>query len=515
MTRLDRKRTPNRRRSFKVEALEERQLLSTTKLGYEALAGARSELKALRVAHEQALVHHDMATAKLTAHEYASFKKEVATAAARFRTAPAVTKLPSPFLSTDIVKDKKQFVVRNGQITAFAPPIGVISPSQMQTAYGLNQLPVTNEGQGTTIAIVDELVDPTIASDVAAFSTQYGLPQLNGVGGNGTFTTMEDGSGIPDSPAGDTSVETALDVEWAHAMAPLANILLVFVPATGSLVNEFDQLLHGVVLAASQPGVSVVSTSYGYYTNGLFNGTNFTGGFTTAQEQTLDSTYLAPGATAASTVALTFSSGDYTLPLYPAVSPNVIAVGGTSLFPASAKGRYGYELPWGGISGDGSAGGGLGVAFPEPTFQSNAGLTFADRAIPDVSMDADPITGVAVYSQNDASANGGDPWFGVGGTSLASPLFAGVIARGQQLRIDASKPILTSVQINNALYSAYMNNYSTYFHDIIAGNNNGVAPTDFGNTVSVTGFNATTGYDLASGIGSPIANQIVALLAAQ
>jgi subtilase family serine protease len=126
-------------------------------------------------------------------------------------------------------------------------------------------------------------------------------------------------------------------------------------------------------------------------------------------------------------------------------------------------------------------------------------------------MDADPITGVPIYSANDESTNGGDPWFQFGGTSLAAPMFAAVIALAQQNLVDANLPILNSVGINNDLYKAYVDHYSTYFHDIVLGNNNAIDEGRFGG-INITGFNAATGYDLATGIGSPIGNEIVSLL---
>jgi subtilase family serine protease len=152
----------------------------------------------------------------------------------------------------------------------------------------------------------------------------------------------------------------------------------------------------------------------------------------------------------------------------------VIAVGGTTLH-ITARGYYQYEYAWGGVDGDGAGGGGVSAAFGLPSFQSSVGRAFSGRAIPDISMDADPISGVAVYSANDESINRGDPWFQIGGISLASPMFAGVIALAQQNRIDVSLPIPNSV-------------------------------------LSVTGSKAVTGYDLATGIGSPIGNEIVSRL---
>ena len=124
-----------------------------------------------------------------------------------------------------------------------------------------------NQGQGQTIAIVDEYHDPNITADANAFSTQYSLQQFNVTGGPMLTvykdTTFGAVANSPVGPAG-TSIETSLDVEWAHAIAPKANILLVEVPAANDLPTAFKELLHGVQYAAGQTGVSVVSLSYGY-----------------------------------------------------------------------------------------------------------------------------------------------------------------------------------------------------------------------------------------------------------
>jgi subtilase family serine protease len=515
MRRHDRRRASVRRLPINVEGLEARQLMSATKVNHDSFM---AELSVVRAEQHAALISRTLATAETTNQLSATSAMMVA----RHSTFGASSQHSIPFSPYIIYPTTPNRI--KGQ-SAFSPPGGAIFPSQMSTAYGLNQLPASNQGQGVTIAIVDELVDPTITSDVAAFSTQFGLPQLDGKNGDGSFATINDTAlGTPGtSPPGGTSIETALDVEWAHSMAPKANILLVFVPATGDLNNAFAQILHGVQFAATPstasglglPPVVVVSTSYGYFEGTVVDGTNTFQGFTPAEETSLNSTYLSTGA--ATNVALTFSSGDYSLPLFPAVSPNVIAVGGTSLYPATARGRYGYELAWGGIDGDGAGGGGVSAAFTTvPAFQLNAGVNLGGRAIPDISMDADPITGVPVYSANDESINNGDPWFQIGGTSLASPMFAGVIALAQQNLADASLPILNSVAINNDLYNAYVNHYKTYFHDIVLGNNNAIGVTRFiigtNPPINIIGSNATTGYDLATGIGSPIGNEIVSLL---
>src|SRR5262249_4735071 len=137
---------------------------------------------------------------------------------------------------------------------------------QIRTAYGFNAAGV-GDGSGQTIAIVDAYFDPTIATDLATLSTKYNLPQLtvSSTPGVATFTQLDLSNGTP-SPRGDKwTIETALDVEWAHASAPKASIVLVEAasdfqdPVTG----EPTDLLNAVQKAATTPGVSVVSMSWG------------------------------------------------------------------------------------------------------------------------------------------------------------------------------------------------------------------------------------------------------------
>ena len=382
----------------------------------------------------------------------------------------------------------------DGSFTLAATPLaGAYNPTQLQTAYGVNQvLAGGTQGQGETIAIVDEFNDTTIAADLAAYSAYYHLPIPNSAGGP-TFTVMNDTALGPVGSAAGTGVgyETALDVEMAHALAPMANILLVQVPASGSVANEFAQLLHGVQFAASQPGVVGVSLSYGYPEGSIGN----------ANVVSLYNTYLATGA--AANVAVTVSTGDGSTPLFPATTPSVVAVGGTSLYLASARGKYSFETAWGGLSGAGAGGGGPSNNFAAPTFQSANGVALSTkRTIPDISMVADPVTAVSIYDSLDGGT--ASPWTSTGGTSVAAPLTQGMLALVQEQRIAAGQPILTSVEFDTAMYEAYNSPaYATYFHDVTLGNNK-----DGG----IAGYPATTGYDLATGIGSPIANTLVPYL---
>jgi subtilase family serine protease len=364
-------------------------------------------------------------------------------------------------------------------------PSAVYNPSQVRTAYGVNQ--ITDEGQGETVAIVDAFSQPNIQSDVNLFSTFFGLPQMDGVGGDPKLSIMvPTGQSTPGLPPAGTNwgVEISLDVEWVHSVAPFANIDLITCQNSSidSLYGaEIDgqPFASGVDFAKSLPGVVVVSNSYG---GGEFSA-----------ETLADPQFTTPK----NNVAFVFSSGDSGAPAdYPSASPNVVSVGGTSLYTRSLLGKYGSEIGWSLGSDPGAANsassGGVSQFESTPSFQSNNGVNLGGRATPDVSWLADPNTGVFVIDTLDSPDN----FLEVGGTSLAAPMWAGLIALADQARGNAGP--LSSAGVLDALYGAYnSSSYSTDFHDI---------------TVGFNGFNAGTGYDLVTGIGSPIAPAIDNLL---
>lgn len=365
---------------------------------------------------------------------------------------------------------------QTGQPDASAGPTG-FTPAQIQQAYGISQLyGIVGNGTGQTIAIVDAYDDPAfvnstdpnfVNSDLHQFDLQFGLPdppsfvKLNQTGGTSLPGTD------PSAKPNDWEAEEALDVEWAHAIAPGANIILIECNSPG-----FVDLNTGVATAATLPGVSVVSMSFG--------GSEFNG------ETTQDSIYRTP----AGHQGVTFlaSTGDSGSPGgYPAYSPNVIAVGGTSL--TLNGNNYGSESGWSG------SGGGTSQFEPEPSFQQGFQNT-GKRTIPDVAFVADPNTGVSVYdSYNNGAAT---PWWVVGGTSLAAPSWAGLIAIVNQGRAQRGEASLDGPsQTLPELYTIAKTNPS-FFHDITTGSNGG--------------FTAGPGYDEVTGLGSPAANLLIPAL---
>ncbi len=300
-----------------------------------------------------------------------------------------------------------QPAVENNPSGAVASPLG-LTPALLRTAYGLNGLSfaggIAGNGAGQTIAIVDAYYDPTIASDLARFDQTYGLPAP------ASFTQVVSRGLTAQNAA--WSLETALDVEWAHAVAPGANLLLVETPA------DLGSLLAGVDYARGQAGVSVVSMSWG---SGEFAAeTSYDNIFTTPAGHT-SSTGVAGG------VTFVASAGDSGHVQYPAASPNVLAVGGTTL-GLTSMGAYGSESPWA-MSGHGAS------AFePAPAWQSSAlaasGLAVTGRTTPDVAWAANPATGVSVYSAS--SSAGGTGWYVVGGTSVGAPAWSAILAIADQ-----------------------------------------------------------------------------------
>jgi len=384
---------------------------------------------------------------------------------------PIATSSALPAMQTDI-----------GVLSAVssAPP-AFYTPSQVRTAYGVpNLINGTLPGQGMTVAIVDAYSQPNIQSDVNLFSSFFSLPKMDGVGSDPTLSVLvPTGQSTPGLPPSGTNwgIEISLDVEWVHSIAPYANIDLVTCQDSSgdSLYGaEADGLSYasGVGYAKSLPGVVVVSNSYG--------GPEFSG------ETAYDSQFT----TSSNNVAFVFSTGDSGAPAeYPAYSPNVVAVGGTSLYTKSIKGQYGSEIGWSG------SGGGVSLYEPTPSYQSSNGVNYGMRSVPDVSWLADPNTGVYIVDTLDIGGSG----LGVeGGTSLAAPMWAGLIALGDQARGIGNS--LSSTGVLDSLYGAYNSpSYSTDFHDITSGYN---------------GHSAGTGYDLVTGIGTPKAQAIFNLLGA-
>jgi subtilase family serine protease len=329
------------------------------------------------------------------------------------------------------------------------------TPAQIRSYLGL-----TGDGSGQTIAIVDAYDDPNIIPDLNTFSGTFGLPLVCGTAGANASSCLNITKAMPQGqPATNAgwSLEIALDVEWAHAVAPKASILLVEAAS-----NSFSNLMGAIDYAASH-GAAVISNSYGA---GEFSG-----------ETTYDSHCIL------SSAVCTFSTGDSGNPGgYPAYNPYVVAVGGTTL-NLTSSGAVSGESAWSG------SGGGVSQYEARPSYQTSVSSS-ARRGIPDVSYDADPNTGFAVYDS--VTYQGQSGWFQIGGTSAGAPQWAAIIAVADQLRAASSQPRLTgaSFAANTAIYALQG---ASALADITSGSN--------GSCGSVC--TASPGYDFVTGLGSP------------
>jgi len=359
--------------------------------------------------------------------------------------------------------------------TGQAGPTGTL-PAQMRQFYGVDAIrfgSTIGDGRGQTIAIVDAYDDPSALSDLQSFDAAFGLPNPP------SFAKVNEngGTNLPSTdPAGPGSqsweVEESLDVQWAHVIAPQASLILV--EANSSSTTD---LFQGVATAASLPGVVAVSMSFG--------------GSESRGESQQDGTFTTPAGHAG--VTFLAATGDSGAPGdYPAYSPNVVAVGGTTI-NLGPGGGYGSETAWSG-SGGGFSRSRFGIPLePEPTFQQSVQSSGA-RSIPDVSIDADPQTGVPVFDSFDFGT--ATPWAQVGGTSLAAPMWAALVAIADQGRSLAG---LSSLDGRSQTLPRLYSLSAADFHDVTSGSNGG--------------FSAGTGYDEVTGLGTPVANLLVPDLA--
>jgi subtilase family serine protease len=299
------------------------------------------------------------------------------------------------------------------------------APTEIRAAYNLPA-----SGGSGTIAIIDAYDNPNVATNLETFSGVFGLPSASlEVHKMNPYISANVGWGV----------EIALDVQWAHAIAPAANILLV--EAASAYLSD---LLSAVNYARNRADVVAISMSWG--------GSEFF--FQTFYDSYFTSPYGA---------SFFASSGDSGAGVsWPSSSINVVSVGGTTL--SMSGGTVTSEKAWTG------SGGGVSTYEPKPTYQ-NSLTSYLRRATPDVSYNADPNTGFAVY---DTYGYGG--WLVVGGTSAGAPQWAAIYALGASAS-------------NTNFYADYKQSYSSYFRDITQGSN---------------GYSAGTGYDLATGLGSPI-----------
>lgn len=357
---------------------------------------------------------------------------------------------PGPAASGQALCDSHVVTNSKGTPQATTAPKGY-GPAQFRGAYGLPGSAATSQ----TIAIVDAYDDPRIASDLNTYSTQFGLPLCNNA--NPCFQKVnQSGSATGPFPRTDAgwSLEIALDVEVAHAICP--NCKVVLVEANSSSLSN----LSAAVNTAARLGATEISNSYG--------GSEFS----SELSETYAAPYNQPG------VAVTVSSGDngYGSFGFPAALSSVITVGGTTLNLAAGN-AYGSESAWNG------AGSGCSLYVTAPSWQSFLTACAGKRGTADAAADADPATGAAVYDS--VKYQGRSGWMQVGGTSLSSPLIAGVYALAGGLPAGSTGA--------SALYGHLGD--GTVLHDVTSGSNGSCT------TIMCKG---ASGYDGPTGVGTPL-----------
>jgi subtilase family serine protease len=379
--------------------------------------------------------------------------------------------------------------------------VACYSPHQLQVAYGMEPLYSDHfNGSGETIVIVDCFGSPTIKADLAKFDATFGLPAPPSFQIVAPAGTIPPWDAVTGGPMFGWGVETSLDVEYAHAMAPGASLVLVETP-----VNEtegtagFPQIETAEEWAIDHEDPAVISQSFGA-TEGTFPGAasilGLRGAFSLAQERHV--TVLAATGDYGSTEPSDVSGSTlYTRPAvdWPASDPLVTAVGGTQLHLSANGARLQEDNVWNDSNLVGAplaSSGGVSEIFARPTFQDVVkAVTGNHRGVPDVSLSAAEDGGAIVYE----SFPGTTPAFYiVGGTSAATPLFAGIVAVADQF---AGKHL---GWLNPSLY-ALASRHAVGIVDVTVGSNT-VTFEQQGRTVTVPGYLASTGYDLASGLGT-------------
>src|SRR6266566_197733 len=316
------------------------------------------------------------------------------------------------------------------------------TPQSIRPVYNL-----PSSGGSNIIAIVDAYDYPTAENDLNVFSSVLGLPPCTTA--NGCFTKIYASGHQPRANCG-WAQEAALDIEWAHAMAPSAKIVLVEAAS-----NRFNDLFAAVDVAsnyiASHSVPGEISMSWG--------GSEF------SSETGYDQHFTTPN------IVYFASSGDTGgVTIYPGVSPNVVSSGGTTIH-RDASGNFLSETGWSG------SGGGPSKYEPRPTYQSAvSAIVGSQRGVPDFSFDADPNSGVSVYDST--SCQGMSGWLVFGGTSVASPSLAGIVNLTGSF----------SLNTNAELTPIYGGLGSGNFRDIVSG--------------TAGSFSAAVGWDFVTGVGS-------------
>lgn len=368
-------------------------------------------------------------------------------------------------------------------------------PHQVRTAYNFPRLASPKNGAGKTIVIIDWQQDPTIEHDLQTFDSTFKLPAPP------SFEIIAPFGLAPWEPATEpedvnSAIEISIDVEWAHALAPAAKIVLLLgqsnsnaeIVATERYVvdhNLGDVVSMSFGEVEECEGQTLLEEEHQVFKEGVEHGMTFFSGTGDEGVAPLNCAYTEPVT--------------HPVNFVPATDPNVTAVGGTSLTADLRSGRYVSESVWNNSPGGGAGGGGYSEVYAAPSFQQGIASIGAQRAVPDVAGLANPNTGALIVCSSCGEGEFEGEFFDYGGTSMATPHWAALAAIADQV---AGRRL---GNINPALYQiAESGRYARTLHDITEGNNT---------YAGVSGYSAAQGWDPASGWGSPVANNLIRELA--
>lgn len=424
--------------------------------------------------------------------------------AASAASLPAAGPKPSALMPVPAVTVFPQ--IRLPMVHPAAQPLGGYTPAQIRMAYSVKPLLRRGiDGKGTSIVIVDSFGSPTIRRDLAVFDREFALkaPPL---------MIIHPAGPIPRFSRQNTSMvawafETTLDVEWAHVMAPAARIVLVETPTSENEgTSGFPQIVKAEKYVLAHHLGAVISQSFGATEETFRRGTlrPLRGAYIEATRPGHEVTVLAASGDNGATDLQSDMSLLYThrVTEWPASDPLVTSVGGLDLSLDPAGRRLAPDQVWNDQNSPNAGGGGRSTVFSRPAFQNGvAAVVGRHRGVPDVSMSASDIDAVDIYETFDGAG-----WTLSGGTSEATPLFAGIVALADQV---AGHPV---GPINRFIY-AMAARRDRGIVDITHGNNT-VTFDQGGNQYTVRGWNAVRGYDLSSGTGTVDAQFFVPELAA-
>ena len=441
---------------------------------------------------------------------------------AKVKSAMHPSSVRSPNALTDTVPGPKYGLFRCQ--VGLAPGENCYDPYQMRRAYGVDKLISAGfTGAGKTIVIVDAFQSPNIVLELNTYNSFYGLPSMNGLGAPNnpnlpTFTQVAP-DGLTAFVPGDPNMtgwaeEITLDVLWAHAIAPGANIVLVLAK------DNNDSSLASVEKYAVDNNLGdVISQSFGENESCVAPADLLSYNQVYAEATKKNITIFASSGDQGASQQTCDGNSWVRAASFPASHPLATGVGGTELHAAMycltslgcnpatspAFGTYLGEIVWNEFSQSASSGGGYSVLFDEPSYQQGTVHGGKRRGVPDVAYNSAVLHGVLTYLNIPGIPAG---FYLFGGTSAGSPQWSAITAIADQ-KVEARLGFLNTALYHIAQAPPF---YSATLHDITSGNNSVVEADSNGDPVPIQGFNAGPGWDPTTGLGSPIANNLVDFL---